>query len=87
MSALKTSGWNALDDDLENMLQEVFEYIVPFTGALQSLGISDTPRPNGKNDGTSFEHTIPWEHNRQPMKVSGFPVQLVILCDNKLTCA
>lgn len=85
VSALKTSGWNAFDD-LEIMPQGVFELIVPFTGALQSLGISDAPRPEGKNDGTSFEHTIPWEHNRQPMKVSGFPVWLVILCDNGLTC-
>lgn len=73
VSALRTSGWNAMDS-LEAIQGEFFDIYVPFPDALHSLGISDEPRPQGKNDHLVFEHTLRWQHNNQPMEVSGFPV-------------
>jgi hypothetical protein len=69
-SAFKSSGREEADDT--EVIQGVFlPWVVPFSDALQSLGISNKARPAGKLEYTGYVHTLPWVRNGQSMQVSG----------------
>lgn len=69
VSAFKSNGWKETDGH-RDARGVVMEWYVPFPNALRSLGISDTPRPQGKQEQQNYEHTLPWMRNGQSMKVS-----------------
>ena len=68
-SAFKSSGWEEWDA-LDLIQGTAFDTYVPFSAALQSLGISNKPQPEGKLGYTTYEHRLPWKRNGQTMNVS-----------------
>jgi hypothetical protein len=68
-SAFKSSGWEEWDA-LDLIQGTSFDSYVPFSAALQSLGISNKPQPEGKLEYTTYEHRLPWKRNGQTMNVS-----------------
>jgi hypothetical protein len=69
-SAFKSNGWNQIDRTSE--LVDDFGFYAPIKTSLHSLGISTSGRPTGKNYYTSYQHTLPWQHEGQEMKVSQY---------------
>jgi hypothetical protein len=66
-SAFESNGWKQ-DDRTPDLDQ--FALYAPITTSLQSLGISTSGWPSGNNHFTSYQHTLPWQHEGQEMKVS-----------------
>lgn len=64
---LAANGWAVRD--VTQRLRDGFEQYVPFRDALKDLGLSDSARPEGKNEFMDYEHTLNWHKDGQEMAV------------------
>lgn len=68
---LAANGWAVRD--VTRRLREGFEQYVPFRDALKDLCLSDSARPEGKNEFMDYEHTLIWHKDGQEMEVTLSP--------------
>lgn len=75
---LAANGWAVRD--VTQRLRDGFEQYVPFRDALTNLGLSDSARPEGKNEFVDYEHTLIWHKDGQEMEVTLAPSLRQLTC-------
>ena len=75
VSAFQSSGWEESDATEKLRGEKGLGKKLHFVSALQSLGISDKAKPEGKQEYTKYDHVLPWVRDGQTMEVSGCPAR------------